>query len=189
MHSSLWKFFNSSSAYVCFFVFQIDKTIFFSYSNTRHASIESFILSYYSVFYTLIKHWNARMSVHFFVVVRTVGSLVIMRDYSFTRVNARRTHRNWPSTVFWCSFFFPACTSCPHTSEAISLSDRNYGAYVSSFPNYYREIVLCVVTCCVYNYLFSHERRKKNNESIWSWYVAQIPSHGYLSSQWPEQTR
>lgn len=120
MNSSLWKFFSSLSAYVCvFFVFQIDKTTFF-HSNTRHASIESFILSYYSVFYTLIKHWNARMSVHFFVVVRTVGSLVIMRDYSFTRVNARPMHRNRSSTVFWCAFLCSACTHA-HTHRRPSL--------------------------------------------------------------------
>lgn len=188
MHSSLWKFFNSLSAYVCvFFVSQIDKTIFF-YSNTRRASIESFILSYYSVFYTLIKQLECP-NVGSFLCCRS--NCWLIGDYVWLLVYQSKRTLDASQLVKHCILMLVLhfCLHlCPHTSDAFSLSDRNYDAYVSSFPNYYREIVLCVVTCCVYNYLFSHERRK-NNESIWSWYVAQIPSHGYLSSQWPEQMR
>lgn len=45
--------------------------------------------------------------------------------------------------------------------------------------NYYREIILCVVTCCVYNYLFLHYGNKKKKQQ-----QQQCKKTWFLSVQW-----
>lgn len=88
--------------------------------------------------------------------VRDLMPMQFSLSLSLSRLNV--------SDLFYSYSYYDAHT---HRATVHSLSARNYGAYTFQVLNYYREIVLCVVTCCVYNYLlFLHDSNEgKRNEA------------------------
>lgn len=93
-------------------------------------------------------------------------------DYSFTKVNAYDwlwMHRLNVSDLYILSYLMPTHIGA---TLFLSLSLCSLSAEITvrmfQVPNYYREIILCVVTCCVYNYLCSH--LKHTPKHFWSWY-------------------
>lgn len=130
-------------------------------------------LSYYFVFYTLINWSNIGMLQRFVFFDRI--DCWRLCDCPFTNVNVKSVSDASTSLWSWhlCAY------AHTHRTLTAEITVRMF-----QVPNYYREIVLCVVTCCVYNYLFLHlkikELKKKLRSKVDT--CVEILSCGYLSS-------
>lgn len=126
--------------------------------------------------------WSTEQTLEFPKVGLSCLRLSLGRcDYAITRLLKNTFDFRYTLTAHFCVInFCPpfiVCTALPtHIGDWTQSADITVRLF--QVPNYYRVIVSCVVTCCVYNYLFPHKK------AFMKLMLVEILSCGYLSSSY-----
>lgn len=157
------------------YVFYCEWTRVWSVDQTFCDSLQLLLSTSFSILFPLLSPSISRLTpaiMRLTVYQKCSESINVQNTRTYARTHARDVmsmllmHRS--AKCLWSFYSYSYYDAHTHRAPVHSLSAWNYGAHTFQVLNSYREIILCVVTCCVYNYLFLHdgyERKTFNNQS------------------------